>query len=1070
MHHTGVCFSKNLNKKEKFVLIMLDKDFRIRKGNMAIGQARNEFVKRSEGKNICHKAAYIDRTQLQFEGTKFQDKKLYDYSSREAPLAKKIMLPEGADEKFSNPEILWNAAEQIEKQHNSQVGMELVIALPDDKVISKEDRIELTERFAQQFVDKGLAAHFSIHRPDGEEDHNWHAHLLIPTRAFSQDGQELNHLKDRSLQKELASTRWGEVWTKMQNDYFKELGLDLRVDPKSLNPQEHLGAVRLRGNCLDMLERHEEIQKQNVIDASDPAKILKAISQEKAVWQVQDVERFMGKHTPPEKLQEVRDLFWKQTDIVKLQSWNNEQRVPGYRDNGKFTTLEVLEEEKQILRRCEKINDIEHIKLKDKRLYEFSKNLNTEQYRAYLSLADRSGIGILEGYAGTGKSHVLEALKDVYESRGVRVRGFGPDNATANLLKEKNFNAENVPRFLYALEHGNRDIKKKELWIVDEAGKLGNQALNELCRVAQNHKAKLILAGDSAQMPSIDRGGMFQVLAEKYDASKLQDIQRQDSLEQRSIAQSFAEGDVSEAINALRKAECLNFERDKSRAMEKLIVDWSFNHYIDKSKTLDKSLILATSNREVHVLNQAAHDVRMVKGELKEQEYSCKTMFGEIRVSEGDLIEFRKADREIGVTNGLKGELLEADKDRFVVKIDHEEKHTKIVSFDPKEYGSWQLGYATTTFRSQGRTVDDAYVLHNAVNGKQTSYVAMSRHRENMSVYIDKEECKSYGEFEKQCKKDASKESALNYENEYDLKKEQERENFERGIEKASEYGPKWTRVKGFFRVVKNDIENHVSYYKTQREDKRDSHNFYSHSKEEMQTDGTPEYGVSKLKDIAVHAIENKALKPIEQDLERQAEIQRVEEATLQRQEKQLAKLAVYQDNCQSSGMEPIQNIERLFNPENERSVAVLCQSQLEADEASRLNEQEGYVFVSMESAIIESKGSHENDMSVEDSLHFERDIENNVDLSILEDRKVLVWGGELERLDILEQLSIHENMHVREINHDFLSSEALKDMQSQEVIGSWTELEKEEKQLDVQLGIEQEEQQQQQRGFELSL
>ncbi len=164
--------------------------------------------------------------------------------------------------------------------------------------------------------------------------------------------------------------------------------------------------------------------------------------------------------------------------------------------------------------------------------------------------------------------------------------------------------------------------------------------------------------------------------------------------------------------------------------------------------------------------------------------------------------------------------------------------------------------------------------------------------------------------------------------------------------------------------------------------------------------------------------------------------------------------------------MESIQNIERLFTPENERSVVVLCQSQLEANEASRLNEQEGYVFVSIENAAIESSSSHENTMPVESSLLFDK--ENNADLSILEDRKILVRGSELERLDILEQLAIYENMYAREIEHDFLSSEASQDMQSQEVLGCWAELEKQEKQLDVQLGIEQEEQQQ--RGFELSL
>lgn len=1017
---------------------------------MAIGQARNEFVQRSKGQNICHKAAYIDRSRLEFEGTKFQDRKLYDYSNREAPLAKKIMLPEGVDEKFLNPEILWNAAEKIEPQHNSQVGMELVIALPDDKVITEEDRTILTERFAQQFVDKGLAAHYAIHSPDDKEDHNWHAHILVPTRTFSQDGESLHYLKDRSLQKEISNTRWGEVWTKIQNGYFKELGLDLRVDPKSLNPQEHLGAIRLRGNCLDMLERHEEIQKQNAIDASDPAKILKAISNNKSVWQIQDVERFMAKHTPHEKLEEVRDLFWKQTEIVKLQigklGKNHAVLNSTLRDAGKFTTIEVIKEENQILRRSEKINDVEHVRFREKHLEKYSHTLSPEQLQAFRELSGREGLHVLEGYAGTGKSYVLRALKDSYEAKGIRVRGFGPDNATANILKEKGFNAENVPRFLYAQEHGHREIKSKELWIVDEAGKLGNQALNELCRVAHAHKAKLILSGDSSQMPSVDRGGMFQVLAEKYDASKLHYIQRQSSQEQRSITKSFAQGDIEAALRGLSKEKCLNFERDKATAMEKLIVDWSFSHYLDKSKSYDKSLILATTNREVHVLNQAAHDVRMVKGELKEQEYSCKTMFGSVRVSEGDLIEFRKNDRAIGVTNGLKGELVKAEEDRFVVKLDQEgkdsSKYTKIVSFDPKEYGSWQLGYATTTFRSQGRTVEDTYVLHNSLNGKQTSYVAMSRHKETVSVYIDKEECGGFGPLQKQCSKDASKESTLYFHNEYDLQKQAEKETFDRGLEKAREYGTRWTRVKAFGRELKANIQEILDERRENRADKSDSHDFYQNTS--IEKADTPEYGASKLEDhIYGLNLSKEALKELDQ-------YKQIEQERVLRQGIMQEKLAAYQEHCQSEGLEPIKNIENIFTPENERAIVVLCTSQEAAAEANKNCKQEGFVFLSLDSQDVAS--------------------EKVLDLSALEDRKLLVCGSEMERLDTLKQIENQNSLHVQTTDYDFAAANEFEfeDWQDGEAVrGDWQEVEDLEKKLDIQLGIEEE---QHQRGFELSL
>ena len=63
----------------------------------------------------------------------------------------------------------------------------------------------------------------------------------------------------------------------MQNTYFKELGLSLRVDGKALIPEQHLGPVRLRANCLKLLQQHQELKTLNAIEASDPVKILESL-------------------------------------------------------------------------------------------------------------------------------------------------------------------------------------------------------------------------------------------------------------------------------------------------------------------------------------------------------------------------------------------------------------------------------------------------------------------------------------------------------------------------------------------------------------------------------------------------------------------------------------------------------------------------------------------------------------------------------------------------------------------------------------------------------------------------
>ncbi len=134
---------------------------------MAIGYARIEFVKRSSGKTACAKAAYNSRTEIEFQGNKAIDSQTYSWAFKEKPIHHEVLLPQGVNESFRKPSILWNAAEAKETKSNSQVAVELVLALPDDKEISNEDRIELARSFVQEhFVAKGLAAQLDIHPPE----------------------------------------------------------------------------------------------------------------------------------------------------------------------------------------------------------------------------------------------------------------------------------------------------------------------------------------------------------------------------------------------------------------------------------------------------------------------------------------------------------------------------------------------------------------------------------------------------------------------------------------------------------------------------------------------------------------------------------------------------------------------------------------------------------------------------------------------------------------------------------------------------------------------------------------
>jgi len=224
---------------------------------MAIQFARCQYVSRSNGGNSVRKAAYNARESLKDERTGV----LYYFKHKEDGYYHEVMLPEGANIKFKESAVLWNAVEQFEKRKNSQVCKEMVIALPDNKEVSNEVRIDLIKSFTEKhFVSKGVAVQLDIHQPH-EDDKNWHAHLLITTRRFSKNGNTFHSHKARDLDPEIRNKHvveadiWGKLWRDYQNEYFKEKGIDVRVDAIGVLPQEHLGPVRMRNNMNAALER-----------------------------------------------------------------------------------------------------------------------------------------------------------------------------------------------------------------------------------------------------------------------------------------------------------------------------------------------------------------------------------------------------------------------------------------------------------------------------------------------------------------------------------------------------------------------------------------------------------------------------------------------------------------------------------------------------------------------------------------------------------------------------------------------------------------------------------------------
>lgn len=793
---------------------------------MAIGFARIQFVQRSKGQNVCCKSAYIGREKIHFNGNEFLQEKTYSWNHNQKVAYNEVLLPDHVSEEFKNPEKLWNLAESSENRKNSNTAIEFVFALPDDLEVTLDQKIKMIQGYVREnYIKKGLAAQVVIHPPEekgefnpetGEIEnysHNWHSHVLLTTRRFTEDGIRFDEKKARDMMPVLRSdktgkqhvvlaTNHGKSWGDYQNEFFEENGLSVRVDPNGLVSQSHLGPVRLRGRALAILEKNNLRKELNREEIKDPSKLISSISKNKNIFTRDDVSKIVCKYLSDEDHEFTKELIDKALslkEVVELLDPDSNKpfiNPTTGQEERKYTTVEVLAEEKRCLILADRIHNRKAYNLNVKSsLSKFGSKLNPEQSKAFDQILRGSKLSCIDGYAGTGKSYLLVALKEFYESEGFTVRAFGPDSATAQVLKDKGISlADNVYNFLFKVNRaennsqrkqistrsgvfqGKRsqrkgqgkkevasiDVRKgKEVWLIDETTKLGNRPMLQILKFADKYDAQVVFSGGSSQLLPVERGCLYEFFCKRYGAHQLGDIQRQKSTHHREIAKKIASGEMGDAINRLASSNNIiwidslaprkkdnstqgfineNFGQnlivnDRKLAVEELVKKWASDREAFPAST---STIIATSNLEIKTINELVRTYRKERGEISKQEFKFETDFGEIFISQGDIIEFGSKNSDLGVNNGTQGSLVKVSPDSLTILIKDNSGIAREVVVNPSKYAGFKLGYATTCFRSQGKTIDRAYVLHSVNTNRELFYVGLTRHVKNAYFFVPK--------------------------------------------------------------------------------------------------------------------------------------------------------------------------------------------------------------------------------------------------------------------------------------------------------------------------------------------
>lgn len=137
--------------------------------------------------------------------------------------------------------------------------------------------------------------------------------------------------------------------------------------------------------------------------------------------------------------------------------------------------------------------------------------------------------------------------------------------------------------------------------------------------------------------------------------------------------------------------------------------------------------------------------------------------------STGEKIVFLKNSQKLGVQNGMTGEIQNINEHgKMNVKLENGND----VSFNVKNYGYFDHGYAVTDYKSQGQT-SERVIFHadtkEGGNNFNSFYVAATRGKEEMKVYTDDAD-----RLKTQVSEEQTKKSTLDYETKNGIESEKE--------------------------------------------------------------------------------------------------------------------------------------------------------------------------------------------------------------------------------------------------------------------------------------------------------
>jgi conjugative relaxase-like TrwC/TraI family protein len=292
----------------------------------------------------------------------------------------------------------------------------------------------------------------------------------------------------------------------------------------------------------------------------------------------------------------------------------------------------------------------------------------------------------LQGRAGTGKTTVLQSIREGAEKSGYTVEGFAPTSRAAAQLREAGIDAGTLQSFLARGEnHPDASPEPRHLYMLDESSLASTQQMRAFLEKLKPQDRVLVI-GDTSQHQAVDAGRPFEQMQQAgMRTSQLDRIMRQNDPELRRAVELLANNETEKSVALLTEQGRVTEIAGANERIAAIARDYAAQP--------ENTIIVSPDNRSRRQINEAVRAELRLNGTLSVEDHELRVldhrsdMTGAdrtwaARYNVGDVLHYHTGSKTEGIERNSYARV--KDVDARVNTLTVELENGASVTYDPR--------------------------------------------------------------------------------------------------------------------------------------------------------------------------------------------------------------------------------------------------------------------------------------------------------------------------------------------------------------------------------------------------